>query len=66
MTVSRGDIHEYLGTTIGYSVLGKVKFYTMDYSDKMLLELLPGFDGESATPAASHLFSVNPEAEKID
>eukprot|EP00957_Ditylum_brightwellii_P047515 3608470-Ditylum_brightwellii.AAC.1 len=32
----------------------------------MLLELLPEFSGEAATPAASHQFVVNDDAEKLN
>eukprot|EP00957_Ditylum_brightwellii_P038303 2895884-Ditylum_brightwellii.AAC.1 len=36
------------------------------YIDKMLLNLLPEFDGEAATPAANHLFSMNDSVKPLD
>eukprot|EP00957_Ditylum_brightwellii_P182843 13927857-Ditylum_brightwellii.AAC.1 len=38
----------------------------IDYIDKMLLELLPEFFGEAATPVVNHLFTVNDDAEKLN
>eukprot|EP00957_Ditylum_brightwellii_P192872 14685208-Ditylum_brightwellii.AAC.1 len=32
----------------------------------MLLELLPEFSGEAATPAANHLFAVSEDAKKLN
>jgi hypothetical protein len=36
------------------------------YIQEMLDELPPNMAGESATPAASHLFQVNEDAKKLD
>jgi hypothetical protein len=65
-TKTRGNVHDYLGMTIDYCCVGKVKFTMIDYITNML-ETLPGnMDGESATPAADFLFAVNDEASKLD
>jgi hypothetical protein len=40
MTVSRGKIHKYLGTTLYYSVPGQVKITMLDYVN----EILAAFD----------------------
>jgi hypothetical protein len=66
LTITRGKVHEYLGMTIDYSIRGKVKITMLDYIQNMLDELPADMDGESATPAANHLFQVNEEAEKLD
>jgi hypothetical protein len=59
LVVTRGLIHEYLGMTLDYSEEGKVKIIMSKYIEEMLGELPPDMDGESATPAANHLFTVN-------
>jgi hypothetical protein len=66
LTVTQGKIHEYLGMTIDYSIPGKVQITMIPYIQGMLDELPPKMAGESATPAASHLFQVNEDAEKLD
>ena len=67
VTVTRGDIHEYLGMTIDYSQEGKVVIRMEDYIENMLDEL--GDDtmqGVATTPAAEYLFKVNPDGEPLD
>ena len=66
LTVTRGDIHEYLGMTIDYSVEGKVKIRMDDYVENLLEEAPPDMEGRATTPAASHLFKVNAESKKLD
>jgi hypothetical protein len=66
LTITRGKIHEYLGMTIDYSIKGKVQFTMIPYIKDMLSEAPNDMAGESATPAASHLFQVNEDAAKLD
>jgi hypothetical protein len=66
LVVTRGKTHDYLGMTIDYTVRGKAKITMIDYIQGMVNELPPDMAGESATPAASHLFQVNDDAEKLD
>jgi hypothetical protein len=61
LTINRGKVHDYLGMRIDYSEPGKVKVTMVDYIDNMLSELPDDMEGESATPAGSHLFTVNHE-----
>jgi len=65
VTVTRGDIHEYLGMTIDYSTPGKVHIRMDDYTEALVVEMPDDMDGTASTPAAHHLFVVNPEAEKL-
>jgi hypothetical protein len=67
LTVTRGDVHDYLGMTIDYSEENKVRFSMVEFIDATL-EGAPDdmSTGTSATPAAAHLFDVNPEAEKLN
>jgi len=64
---TRGDTHDYLGMTIDFSKVGKVIFSMHDYVHNLIVEapdeLLKGI---ATTPAASHLFTVNEKAEKLD
>jgi len=66
ITVSKGKVHEYLGMTIDYSENGKVIFRMDDYIDRMLDEAPDDMKGGAVTPAASYLFQVNKNAEKLD
>jgi hypothetical protein len=52
--------------TLNYSVEGKVKVTMLKYIKKILEEMPEEWTGEAATPAANHLFEVNPEAEQLD
>ena len=65
LTISRGKVHEYLGMTIDFSIKGKVKFTMIDYIENMLAELPANMSGTVRSPAASHLFEVNNDAEKL-
>ena len=58
MTITRGKVHKYLGMTIDYSSPGKVIFSMIDYIGKMIDDILEDMKGESALPAAHHLFDI--------
>ena len=65
--VTWGKVHEYLGMTIDFSEHGKVKFYMQDYIKALLAEAPEEImKGSATTPAANHLFQINPEATKLD
>ncbi|KAI2496760.1 Reverse transcriptase (RNA-dependent DNA polymerase) [Fragilaria crotonensis] len=66
LTISRGKVHEYLGMTIDFSVKGKVKFTMIDYIENMITELPADMSGTVRSPASSHLFDVNDDAEKLN
>ena len=61
LTETRGEIHDYLGMTIDYSVDGKVIFRVDDYVAGILAEARDEavMNGEAVDPAADHLFAVN-------
>ena len=61
-----GKVHDYLGMTIDYSIPGKVMFRMEDYIDRMISECLAGLlTGNPVSPAANHLFDINPECDKL-
>ena len=65
---SRGKRHDYLGMTLDYSVPGEVTISMTDYVKKMLKDfyLQDEIKGQTAkTPAAEHLFNVNPNGKKL-
>jgi hypothetical protein len=66
LTKTRGLVHDYLGMTLDYSVPGAVQVTMVDYVKNMLEDLPADMDGEAATPAACHLFEVNPDATPLD
>ena len=59
LTITRGKTHDYLGMTLDYGIDGRVQIKMFDYIENMLKGLPTDMDGESATPAANHLFEVN-------
>ena len=62
-----GKIHNYLGTTIDYSMPGKVVFCMEDYIDQMMDECPEDvLKGSPMSPAANHLFDINPECGWLD
>ena len=66
LTVTRGKIRDYLGMLIDYTVLGKVKFTMQDFIQGVFNECLGELmKGASATPAANHVFNVNPDSRKL-
>jgi hypothetical protein len=68
MTVKRGKVHEYLGMTLDFSVEGEVKVTMIPYIKEIIEQFAP-HDSNSTrtalTPAAQHLFKVNPEADLL-
>ena len=67
LTVNRGKIHDYLGMTIDFSTEGKVMFKMNDYIQNAIDETPEELmKGAMSTPAANHLFEINPEAEKLE
>jgi len=61
LSVTRGKVHDYLGMTLDFSSPGKVSINMRDYVDNILEEVPSDMDGVATTPAADHLFKVNPE-----
>ena len=67
VTVQRGSTHDYLGMTITFNDDGSVKFDMSDYIEGVLRETPKEFiRGIVQTPAASHLFDINPDGKRLD
>jgi hypothetical protein len=66
LTVTRGDLHDYLGMTLDYSTEGKVAIRMEDYIENMLADVPKDMEGGAVTPAGPHLFKVNGGAERLD
>ena len=49
--------------TLDFSIEGKVKIRMDDYVEDILEEARADMTGESVTPAADHLFTVNEEPD---
>ena len=66
LSITQGLIHKYIGTTIDFSNANKVMFMLYNYI-KNTLEELPEewLSRGTGTSAASHLFSVDPDSEKL-
>jgi hypothetical protein len=65
LTVTHGDIHDYLGMTPDYGTDGKVMLQMDDYVESMLEEVPEDMNGTATTPAAAHLFKVDETAEDL-
>jgi hypothetical protein len=66
LTVTRGDIHDYLGMTLDYSTPGQVSIHMDDYISNLFEEAPADMAGTATTPAADHLFSVNETPDYLD
>jgi hypothetical protein len=66
LVVHRGKVHDYLGMTIDHSEDGKVKCMMSDYVEGILDEAPDDMNGFAVTPAASNLFTVRENADKLD
>jgi hypothetical protein len=56
LAATTGMIHDYLGITIDYSEMGRVKFTMYDYLEDILDEMPDGMNGTAPTPASSNMF----------
>jgi hypothetical protein len=65
LTVTYGDLHDYLGMTIDYSEEGKVAIRMEDYIKSMLEEVPDDMTGTATTPAADHLFKIDEQAAPL-
>ena len=59
LTVSRGQVHDYLGMTLDFKKKGDVQINMEHYIDMMLQDAPEEMEGVATTPAASYLFKVN-------
>ena len=66
LTVSRGKIHSYLGMQLDFQKPGKLVVDMSDYIRTILTELPAEMRGRAKTPAAKHLFNVDPKSTPID
>ena len=59
LTVSCGQVHDYLGMTLDFCTKGEVQINMEHYIDMMLQDAPDEMKGTATTPAAPHLFKVN-------
>ena len=59
LTVSRGQVHDYLGMTLDFRTKNEVQINMEHCIDMMLQDAPEEMKGIATTPAASHLFKVN-------
>jgi len=65
LSSTSGKILEYLEMTLDYSSKNKVKISMYEYVDKLITKLPADMNRAAKTPAANHLFNVNPDAGKL-
>jgi hypothetical protein len=66
ITITRGKVYDYLGTTMDYSEKGKFKIKMVDYVDKIIADLPSEIDCKAPSPAAKHFLTVNDNQIKVD
>ena len=59
LTVSRGQVHDYVGMTLDFRTKGEVKINMEHYIDMMLQDAPDKMKGTATMPAVPHLFKVN-------
>jgi len=62
---TQGTIPKYLRMTINYSEKGKTKLTMYDYLEDIIVEDPNDMNGSAVTPAASDLFTVDEECDKL-
>ena len=58
MTITQGQIHDYLGMSISYETAGEVHITMYDYLSKLIEGLPEDMIGYKKTPAADYLFKT--------
>jgi Reverse transcriptase (RNA-dependent DNA polymerase) len=67
LTIRCGKIHDYLGIQSDFTKKGKVIMTMNDFIQELFKECPDDLmKGMSTTPAAAHLFAINPGCEKLD
>ena len=66
LTISRGNVHSYLGMQLDSRKPGKLIVDMSEYIKTILAELPAEMRGKATTPAAKHLFNVDPNSTPID
>ena len=62
LTITHGDVHEYLGMVIDFSNKGSVIVSMEQYVKSLIIESPDGLlKGNPVTPAENHLFEINPD-----
>jgi len=63
LSVKEGKKMDYLGMLVDFTSIGKVKISMINLIDEILADC--PVDKSAASPAASHLFDINPECPKL-
>ena len=64
-TITQGKIHKYLGMTIDYSSLVKLKLSIVDYIVMILNYIPENMRGGSSTLATYHIFDITEDSTKL-
>jgi hypothetical protein len=66
LAATTGHVHDYLGITIDYSEIGKVKFTMYDYLEDILSEMPDDMNGTAPTPASDHMFETEDDSPALN
>jgi hypothetical protein len=65
MRVSRGKRHDYLGMDLDFTVKGEVQVTMIPFLKGIITYFLEEITGTATSPAASHLFDVRPDEDRV-
>jgi hypothetical protein len=66
LAATTGHIHNYLGITIDYNEIGKVKFTMYDYLEDILSKMPSDMNGTALTPASDHMFETEDDSPSLN
>ena len=64
LTIHEGEVHKYLGMEFDFTEIRKCKITMLQYIKNLLDEL--NITGTATSPAANHLFNINPTAIQLN
>ena len=65
LSITRGNVHEYLGMTMDFSQSGDVEISMYDYVKKLINKLPPDMIGKKSTAAPEYLFRTDDANSKL-
>jgi len=66
ISVHHGPTHDYLGMQLDFSKPKQLVVTMTQYIQNVLADAPPDMEGTASTPAANHLFDINPNCDKLD
>ena len=65
MKFPRGEVYEYLGTTMDYRMIGELNIYTTNYVKKTIKEYPAGLSTNKITPTSDFILKTNNNSDHL-